>query len=79
MVADRLYPPAIHCAVTYPRPPDFERVSLETLEVILTGTDKPQFTFPVEVYQAFGECPYMFHFTSVEAQPSPLLHSLITF
>ena len=64
LVADGLYPPAIHCAVTYSRPPDFGNVSLETLEVDMTGTDRQQVTFPVEVYQAKGEYMYVFHFKS---------------
>ena len=64
LVAGGLYPPAIHCAVTYSQPPDFEYVSLETLEVVMTGTDQQQVTFPVEVYQAKGECMYVFHFAS---------------
>ena len=45
--AECLYPPVIHCVVKYPRPPDFEHVSLETLKVILTETNWPQVTFPV--------------------------------
>ena len=48
--------------MTYSRPPDFEHVSLETLEVVMTGTDRQQVTFPVEVYQAKGM--YVFQFTS---------------
>ena len=63
MVVAGLYPPAIHCAVTYSRRPDFEHV-METLEVVMTGTDRQQVTFPVEVYQAKGKCMYVFCFTS---------------
>ena len=63
-VARWLYPPSIHCTVTYSGPPDFEHVSLETLEIVMTGTDRQQVTFPVEVYQPEGECMYVFHFTS---------------
>ena len=63
-VAEGLYPPAIHCAVTYSTPPDFEHVSLETLEVGMTGTDREKVTFPVELYEAKGEYMYVFNFTS---------------
>ena len=56
MVTGRIYPPAIHCAVMYSRPPDFENVTLEVLDVVVTGTDPPQVTFPIPVYCTTGEC-----------------------
>ena len=37
---------------------------METLEVVMTGTDREKVTFPVGVYQAKGECMYVFQFTS---------------
>ena len=49
--------------MTYSGPPDFEHVSLETLEIAMTATHRQQVTFPVEVYQPEGEGIYVFHFT----------------
>ena len=76
MVTGRLYPPAIHYTVTYSRPPDFDHVSLEVLEVIMTGTDQPQVTFPLPVYNTNGECMCFISQVCGEALPSPvaLLH-----
>ena len=54
LVARKLYPPAIHCSVTYSRPPDYEHPSAEILEVKMTGTNQSQVSFPIKVYSAIG-------------------------
>ena len=71
LVAVGLYPPAIHYTVTYSRPPDFEHASLKVLKVIMTGTNKPQVTFPIAVYRVNGECKCFTSQVHVEALPSP--------
>ena len=55
LVTHKLYPPAIHCSVTYSRPPDYEEPSVEILEVNMTGTNQSQVSFPIKVYSAKGK------------------------
>ena len=55
LVSNGLYPPAIHCVVTYKYAPDFEVID-HVLNVKMIGTDKPKVSFPVKVYSAKGEC-----------------------
>ena len=73
LVSFRLYPPAIHYAVTYSRPPDFEHPSLEVLKVVVTGTDQPQVTFPLPVYCTTGECMCLISQVCGEALPSSVV------
>ena len=60
-VKSEVYPPAVKCAVLYSSPPDFERPSLESFDMKITGTTKRNVSFPVKVYRANGEsrCMYM--------------------
>ena len=55
LVEKEVYPPAIKCAVFYSSPRDFERPSLETFDMRITGTTKNQVSFPIKVYSAIGE------------------------
>ena len=55
LVSNGLYPPAIHCVVTYKYAPDFEVID-HVLNVKMIGTDKPKASFQVKVYSAKGEC-----------------------
>ena len=52
-VASKLYPPAIQYAVIYRTPPDFDKAAsrVRVLEVIISGTDREQFSFPIKVYE----------------------------
>ena len=55
LVAHKLYPPAIHCSVVYSRPPNYEQPSLDILKVKMFGTNKPQVSFLIKVYNAIGK------------------------
>ena len=55
LVKSEVYPPAIKCAVTYSSPRDFERPSLESFDMKITGTTKRNVSFPIKVYSANGE------------------------
>lgn len=65
-VNNEFYPPAICFAVRYKPLPDFEEPNdLEVLEVNMTGTHKPQVSFPITVYSPKGEYMCLWHSTSV--------------
>ena len=72
LVKGGYYPPAIHYTVTY-----FTPVKFEVLELHVKGTNKPQVTFPIEVYHADGEFMCFISQVCVASLPSPvtLLHS----
>ena len=55
LVAENLYPPAIHYSVVYSTPPDYDRASVGILEVRMTGTNQSQVSFPIKVYNAIGK------------------------
>ena len=55
LVEEGVYPPSIKCAVLYNSPRDFERPSLETFDMTISGTTKHHVSFPIKVYSAMGE------------------------
>ena len=61
LVENEVYPPSIKCDVLYNSPRDFERPSLESFNMKITGTTKHNVSFPIKVYSAVGEsrCMYM--------------------
>ena len=65
LVKERVYPPSIKCSVFYSSPRDFERLSLETFNMTISGTSKHHVFFPIKLYTAFGESKHM---TSVHIQ-----------
>ena len=70
LVKQYSYPPSIKCAVYYSSPRDFDRPSLETFNMTISGTTKHHFSVPIKVYSALGESKCM-SMRCVHRQKSP--------